>query len=42
MAFPVMDQPEIVFGTFLMGAVYGFLTELITTKLFKAKSAGSK
>jgi len=41
MVFAIMDQPGIVFGTFLMGTVYGFLTELITTKLFKAKSAGS-
>lgn len=41
MVFPIMEQPGIVFGTFLMGAIYGLLTELITTKLFKAKSAGS-
>lgn len=42
MAIPVWDNPGIAFGTFLMGAIYGFLTEWITTKLFKAKSAGSK
>lgn len=42
MVFPIMDQPGIVFGTFLMGAIYGFLTEWITTKLFKEPSAGNK
>ena len=28
-------------STVVMGIIYGFLTELITTKLFKAKSAAS-
>jgi len=42
MAFPVMDEPGIVFGTFLMGAIYGFLIEFITTKLFKEIPAGNK
>ena len=41
MAFPVMDRPEIAAGTLVMGLVYGFLTELITTVVFKAKSAGA-
>ena len=41
MALPVFEQPGIVLGTFVMGAIYGFLTELITTKLFKEKSAGN-
>jgi hypothetical protein len=40
MAFPVMDRPEIALGTFVMGVIYGFLTELITTIFFKSKSAG--
>jgi hypothetical protein len=39
MAIPVMDQMGIFFGTFVMGMIYGFLTELITTKLFKSKAA---
>ena len=39
MALPVMDRIEIFIGTFVMGMVYGFLTELITTKAFKAKAA---
>ena len=42
MIFPIIDQPSIVFGTFLMGALYGFLIETITTKLFKEPSAGIK
>jgi len=42
MALSVVDQPGIMFGTFLMGVIYGFLTELITTKLFKEPSAGTK
>ena len=42
MAIPVMDQPGIAFGTFLMGAIYGLLTELITTKLFNEPSVGTK
>lgn len=29
-------------STIVMGIIYGFLTELITTVLFKAKSAASK
>jgi hypothetical protein len=41
MAIPVMERPEIAVGTFVMGAIYGFLTELITTIVFKAKSAGA-
>ena len=39
MALPVMDRIEIFIGTFAMGVIYGFLTELITTKAFKAKAA---
>ena len=41
MVFPVMDRPEIVVGTLVMGMIYGFLTELITTIVFKAKSAAA-
>lgn len=39
MAVPVMDRMDIFIGTFVMGMIYGILTELITTKLFKAKAA---
>jgi hypothetical protein len=39
MAIPVMGQMDIFIGTFVMGMIYGLLTELITTKLFKAKAA---
>ena len=39
MAVPVMERTDIFIGTFIMGMIYGFLTELITTKLFKAKAA---
>jgi len=39
MAIPIMGNTEIFVGTFVMGMIYGFLTELITTKLFKAKAA---
>jgi len=39
MAIPVLERTEIFIGTFVMGMIYGFLTELITTKLFKAKAA---
>jgi hypothetical protein len=39
MALPVMDRIEIFVGTFAMGMLYGFLTELITTKAFKANAA---
>jgi hypothetical protein len=38
MAIAVIPQMEILVGTFVMGLIYGFLTELITTKLFKAPS----
>jgi hypothetical protein len=41
MALPLMDKPEILTGTFVMGIIYGFLTELITSILFRAKSAGT-
>lgn len=39
MAIAVIPQMEIFVGTFVMGMIYGFLTELITSKLLKAKSA---
>ncbi len=39
MAIPVMDRMDIFVGTFVMGMIYGLLTELITTRLFKAKAA---
>ena len=40
MAFSVMDRCEIVIGTVVMGMIYGFLTELITSIVFKAKQVG--
>ena len=39
MAVAVIPQMDIFFGTFIMGMIYGFLAELITTKFFKAKAA---
>jgi len=42
MTFPVLDQTTIAIGTMVMGGVYGLLTELITTKLFKAPSVYTK
>lgn len=38
MAVSVLDRFDIVIGTFVMGMIYGVLTELITSVLFKAKS----
>lgn len=37
MAVQVMDKPQIMVGTFVMGVIYGVLIELITSILFKAK-----
>lgn len=39
MALPMADKTAIMVGTVVMGAVYGFLTELITSIIFKAKAA---
>lgn len=39
MAVAEMDKMEIFIGTFIMGIIYGFLTELITSILFKSKPA---
>lgn len=39
LAVSVLGDHLIFVGTFVMGMIYGFLTELITTVLFKAKSA---
>jgi hypothetical protein len=39
MAFPVMDRISIAIGTVVLGMIYGLLIELITSILFKAKSA---
>ena len=38
MAIAVIPQMDIFIGTFVMGMIYGFLTELLTSKLFKAGS----
>jgi len=40
MMFSVMDRPVVLISTVVMGIIYGFLTELITTVIFKAKAAG--
>ena len=40
MMFPVIDRPTIMIGTVVMGMIYGLLTELITSVLFKAKGVG--
>ena len=41
MAFPILDQMNIFIGTFVMGIIYGFLIELITSVVFKTKSVGN-
>ena len=41
MAISVMERPEIMIGTFVMGIIYGLLIELITSILFKAKSVAN-
>lgn len=41
MAVPILDRMGIAIGSIVMGIVYGFLTELITTVLFKAKSVAN-
>jgi len=40
MALPVMDDVRIMIGTLVLGMIYGFLTELITSVLFRAKPVG--
>jgi hypothetical protein len=42
MGIAVMNRPGIMIGTLVMGMIYGFLTELITSIVFKAKSAALK
>ena len=39
MAITVLDRFDIFIATFVMGMIYGFLTELITSILLKEKSA---
>ncbi len=41
MAIPVLDRPSIAIGTLIMGIIYGFLIELITSVLLKAKAPAS-
>ena len=38
MAVAMLDRFDIMIGTVVMGMIYGLLTELITSILFKAKS----
>lgn len=40
MAFSVLDKTDILIGTIVMGIIYGFLTELITSIIFKTKPVG--
>ena len=40
MGVSVMDDIPIMIGTIVMGIIYGVLTELITSKVFKAKPVG--
>ena len=40
MALPLLGNTPIMIGTLVMGLIYGFLTELITSILFKAKPVG--
>lgn len=37
MAFPIMNDPNIMIATFVMGIIYGFIIELVTSILFKAR-----
>jgi hypothetical protein len=37
MAVAVLPRMDIFIGTFVMGIIYGFLTELITSIVFKAR-----
>jgi len=39
-AFAVMHDMTIFIGTIVMGIIYGVLTEVITTVIFKAKAVG--
>ena len=41
MAIPILNDPGIAIGTLVMGVIYGLLTELITTKMFKSPPVGS-
>jgi len=40
MAIPIMDDLNIAIGTVVMGIIYGFLIELVTSILFKARPVG--
>ncbi len=40
MALPMLDNIVIMISTLVMGLIYGFLTELVTSVLFKAKPVG--
>ncbi len=41
MAVPIIDDINIAIATVVMGMIYGFLTELITSILFKSKPVGT-
>jgi len=40
MAIPIMDDMQIAISTVVMGIIYGFLIELVTSILFKARPVG--
>jgi hypothetical protein len=40
MAIPVIGDIRIMIGTLVLGMIYGFLTELITCVVFRAKPVG--
>lgn len=41
MAIPLLDRPGIMVATVVMGIIYGVLTELITSLVFKEKPVGT-
>ncbi|MBD3386994.1 hypothetical protein GF407_18970 [candidate division KSB1 bacterium] len=41
MAVPIVPDWNIAISTVVMGIIYGFLTELITSKLFKSPPVGT-
>jgi hypothetical protein len=40
MAIPIIDNMTIAISTVVMGMIYGFLIELVTSVLFKARPVG--
>jgi len=42
MAMPLLEQPTLLMATVLMGIIYGFIIELVTSVFFKAKRPGKE